>query len=106
MREAPSIDIIAQLQEEGARIKAYDPQAMHNASKILPNVRLCHDPYEAATDSDALVLITEWEEFKSLDLPRIKQLLRQPVVIDGRNVFDPANMRALGFSYIGVGRRE
>jgi len=106
MREAPSIDIIAQLQEEGARIKAYDPQAMHNASKILPNVRLCHDPYEAATDSDALVLITEWEEFKSLDLPRIKQLLRQPVVIDGRNVFHPANMRALGFSYIGVGRRE
>jgi UDPglucose 6-dehydrogenase len=106
MREAPSIDIIAQLQEEGARIKAYDPQAMHNASKILPNVRLCHDPYEAATDSDALVLITEWEEFKSLDLPRIRQLLRQPVVIDGRNVFDPANMKALGFSYVGVGRRE
>lgn len=104
MREAPSIDIIGQLQEEGARIRAYDPQAMHNASKILRSVELCHDPYEAARDSDALVLITEWEEFKTLDLPRIKRQLKQPVVIDGRNVFDPARMRALGFSYVGVGR--
>lgn len=106
MREAPSIDIIGQLQEEGARIRAYDPQAMRNASKILRGVQLCHDPYEAARDSDALVLITEWEEFKTLDLPRIKRLLKQPIVIDGRNVFDPASMKALGFSYIGVGRRE
>ena len=104
MREAPSIDIIGQLQEEGARIRAYDPQAMRNASKILSSVQLCHDPYEAARDSDALVLITEWEEFKTLDLPRIKRQLKQPVVIDGRNVFDPARMRALGFSYVGVGR--
>jgi len=104
MREAPSIDIIGQLQEEGARIRAYDPQAMRNASKILRSVQLCHDPYEAARDSDALVLITEWEEFKTLDLPRIKRQLKQPVVIDGRNVFDPARMRALGFSYEGVGR--
>ncbi len=106
MREAPSIDIIGQLQEEGARIRAYDPQAMRNASKVLRSVQLCHDPYEAARDSDALVLITEWEEFKTLDLPRIKRQLKQPVVIDGRNVFDPARMRALGFSYVGVGRRE
>jgi len=104
MREAPSVHIIGRLQEEGSRIKAYDPQATANASKILRSVELCHDPYEVARDSDALVLLTEWEEFKSLDLPRIKRLLRQPVVIDGRNVFDPARMRALGFSYVGVGQ--
>jgi len=106
MREAPSIDIIGQLQEEGARIRAYDPQAMRNASKILRAVQLCCDAYEAARDSDALVLVTEWEEFKTLDLLEIKRLLKKPVVIDGRNVFDPAHMKALGFSYVGVGRRE
>ncbi len=104
IREAPSIDIIGRLQQEGARIRAYDPQAMCNASKVLCGVQLCHDPYEAARDSDALVLITEWEEFRTLDLSRIKRLLRQPVVIDGRNVFDPARMKGLGFSYTGVGR--
>jgi UDPglucose 6-dehydrogenase len=104
MREAPSIDIIRQLQEEGVQIKAYDPQAMKNAGRILHNIEYCLSPYEAAKDSDALVIITEWNEFKSLDLLRIKKLLRQPVIIDGRNVFDPAKMKALGFSYTGVGR--
>lgn len=104
VRGAPSIDIIRQLQAEGAQIKVYDPQAMNNAKKMLHNVEYCHNPYEVAEDSDALVVITEWEEFKSLDLLRIKQLLKQPVIIDGRNIFDPVEMKALGFSYTGVGR--
>lgn len=104
MREAPSVDIIRQLQEEGVQIKAYDPQAMNNAGRILHNIEYCPSPYEAAKDSDALIIVTEWDEFKSLDLLRIKRLLKQPIIIDGRNVFDPAKMEALGFSYIGVGR--
>lgn len=104
MREAPSIDIISQLQEEEANIKAYDPQAMGNARRTLHNVEYCPNPYEVAKDSDALIIVTEWEEFKSLDLLRIKQLLKQPVIIDGRNIFDPAKMKASGFFYTGVGR--
>ena len=104
MREAPSVDIIGQLQQEGVRIKAYDPEAMNNARQILQNIEYCPDPYEAARDSDALVIITEWEEFKNIDLLRIKQLLRQPVIIDGRNIFDPVEMTTLGFFYTGVGR--
>jgi len=104
MREAPSIDIIRQLQQEGVQIKAYDPQAMKNAGRILHNIEYCPSPYEAAKDSDALIIVTEWEEFKNLDLLRIKQLLKQPVIVDSRNVFAPAKIKALGFSYIGVGR--
>lgn len=104
MREAPSIDIIRQLQQEGVQIKAYDPQAMKNAGRILHNIEYCPSPYEAAKDSDALIIVTEWEEFKNLDLLRIKQLLKQPVIVDSRNVFDPAKIKASGFSYIGVGR--
>jgi UDPglucose 6-dehydrogenase len=104
MREAPSIDIIRKLQQERVRIKAYDPQAMENAKAILDDVEYCKDPYDVARDSDALILITEWDEFRSLDLPRIKGLLKQPVVIDGRNIYEPEKMRQLGFVYQGVGR--
>lgn len=104
MREAPSIDIIAKLQEEGAKIKAYDPQAMENAKRILPNITYCETPYQAAKDSDALIIITEWEEFKNLDLFKVKKLLKQPVIIDGRNIFDPSQMEELEFIYHGVGR--
>jgi UDPglucose 6-dehydrogenase len=104
MREAPSIDIIRRLQQERVRIKAYDPQAMENAKAILDDVEYCKDPYDVARDSDALILITEWDEFRSLGLSRIKGLLKQPVVIDGRNVYDPEKMKQLGFVYQGVGR--
>ena len=104
MREAPSIDIIRKLQQEGVQIKAYDPQAMENAKAILDDVEYCKDPYDVARDSDALILITEWDEFRSLGLSRIKGLLKQPVVIDGRNVYDPEKMKQLGFVYQGVGR--
>ncbi len=104
MREAPSIGIVAKLQEEGAKIRAYDPQAMEVAKKILPDITYCETPYQAAEDSDALIIITEWDEFKNLDLLKVKKLLKQPVIIDGRNIFDPSRMRELGFSYHGVGR--
>ena len=104
LREAPSIDIIRRLQQERVRIKAYDPQAMENAKAILDDVEYCKDPYDVARDSDALILITEWDEFRSLGLSRIKGLLKQPVVIDGRNVYEPEKMKQLGFVYQGVGR--
>ncbi len=104
MREAPSVDIIARLQEEGVKIKAYDPQAIENSRKILRDITYCQTPYQAATESDALMIITEWDEFKNLDLLKIKKLLKQPVIIDGRNIFEPSQMEKLGFTYHGVGR--
>jgi UDPglucose 6-dehydrogenase len=104
IREAPSIDIIHLLANEGARVRAYDPVAMEGARRVLEGVALCNDPYELARDADALILVTEWNEFKQLDLPRIASLMRHPVLIDGRNVYDPKMMHELGFEYRGVGR--
>jgi len=104
MREAPSMDIIRKFQEEGAQIKAYDPQAMENAKAIFGDIEYAKNAYEVAAGSDVLVIITEWEEFKNLDLSKIKKLLRQPVIIDGRNIFDPDEVKRLGFNYQGVGQ--
>jgi len=104
MRAAPSIEIAHLLQHEGAQVKGYDPVAMENAKRELPDVILCSDPYELAEGCDALVVVTEWNEFKHLDMTRIKPLMRRPVLIDGRNIYDPAQMEALGFIYRGVGR--
>ncbi|KKR76438.1 MAG: UDP-glucose 6-dehydrogenase [Candidatus Levybacteria bacterium GW2011_GWA2_40_8] len=104
MRDAPSIDIIALLQKEGANISAFDPQAMENAKKIFQNVTFCKDIYDAVKDTDALVLITEWNEFKEVELKKIKKLMRSPNIIDSRNIFDPKTARSLGFEYLGVGR--
>jgi UDPglucose 6-dehydrogenase len=104
MREAPSIIIINQLQEEGANIKAFDPEAEETAKKILSNIEYVNDPYDAIKDADALMIITEWNEFRTLDKQKIKQLLKQPNIIDGRNVYGPREMKELGFNYIGVGR--
>jgi len=104
LRQAPSIDIINILKKEGARIKAYDPVAMEKAKEILPDVIYGQDPYEVAKESDALLLLTEWEEFRELDLKKIKGLLSKPIIIDGRNIFDPKEMKELGFHYKGVGR--
>jgi len=105
IREAPSIHIIRGLQAEGVRVKAYDPVAMENARKSLPDVEYCKTPYEAAEGSDALIIVTEWDEFKNLDLQKVKELLKQPVVIDGRNIYAPEEMKKLGFRYWGVGRQ-
>ena len=104
MRYAPAIDVIEYLEGEGAAIKAYDPQAMKEAVHLLPKVTLCKDPYEAARGADCLVIMTEWNEFKELDFKRIKKLLRQPLIVDGRNIYDPKRMKAMGFRYLGVGR--
>ncbi len=105
MREAPSITIIPALMEKGARIKAHDPQGMEEAKRYLPDgIEYVKNAYEACKDADAAVLMTEWNQYRSLDLERIKRLLKQPVFIDLRNVYDPETMKRLGFRYTGVGR--
>ncbi|MBN1552061.1 UDP-glucose 6-dehydrogenase, partial [bacterium] len=106
MREAPSIDIIKALQLEGAKIKAYDPQAMDVARTYFKDsIEFCDNPYEVAKDSDALVLVTEWKEFKALDMKKIYDMLHYPIFIDGRNVYDPTEMRKIGFEYHSIGRK-
>ncbi len=104
MREAVAVDVIQALLASGARVRAYDPAAMKNAKTILPRIGYSKDPYEAARDADALMILTEWNEFKQADLRRVKSLLRSPVIIDGRNLYDLGLMRKLGIQYQGVGR--
>lgn len=105
MREAPSIEIINALQRLGAKIKAYDPAAMDEAKKILKDIIYCDDPYKAAEGTDALIILTEWNQFRNLDLERIKDQVTSPIFIDFRNVYNPEKVKELGFKYIGVGRR-
>jgi len=104
MRFAPSIDIINLLQKEGAKIKAYDPKAVEKAKLVLKNVKYCRDPYDAARDADCLVILTEWKEVKNINLAKIKKLLKHPILIDGRNIFNPCEMEKLGFVYKSIGR--
>jgi UDPglucose 6-dehydrogenase len=104
MRESPSVYVISELQKQGVLIKVYDPQAMEAAKAFLQDVEYCQSPYEAAKGSDVLILLTEWDEFKNLDFTKIKQLLKQPIIIDGRNIFDPATMKKYGLTYSGIGR--
>ncbi|WP_309121363.1 UDP-glucose/GDP-mannose dehydrogenase family protein [Paenibacillus sp.] len=104
LRDAPSLDIIAMLRQYGASIRAYDPVCGPKAAKLLPGVPITDDPYEALRDADAMLIVTEWAQVKSLDLDRAKAALRRPLVFDGRNVFDPAAMRAQGFRYFGIGK--
>jgi UDPglucose 6-dehydrogenase len=103
-RESPSLAIVRALHGRGARVQAYDPQAMDAAGKELPELTLCSDAYEACRGAEALVIVTEWNQFRMLDLDRVKALLARPVVIDLRNIYDPAPMRAAGFDYVCVGR--
>jgi UDPglucose 6-dehydrogenase len=104
VRDSPALAIAGALQRRGARVQAFDPQAMDAASKEIPDLVLCGDAYEACRGADALVLVTEWNQFRMLDFDRIKDLLEHPVVIDLRNVYDPGPMRAAGFEYVCVGR--
>ena len=104
MRFAPSIDIIRLLQQEGAKVRAYDPQAVHEARPLLKGVTFCKNAYETVRGADCLGLVTDWPEFKELDFARIKKLMRQPVIVDGRNLYEPGHMRRLGFRYTGMGR--
>ncbi len=105
IRQAPALEIIETLKSQGAKVKVYDPQAMDKAKKALSGVEFCRDAYVAARNSDCILLATEWNEFKELDFKKIKKLMRQPILIDGRNIYDPAKMRSLGFTYVGVGRQ-
>ncbi len=104
MRFAPSIDILQALQKEDVEIQAYDPQAMSNARKIFHGVRFVRSPYEAARGADALLVLTEWSEFLALDFKRIMKQMHRPLLIDGRNLYSPAEMKRLGFEYHSVGR--
>jgi UDPglucose 6-dehydrogenase len=104
MRDSPSIEIANDLIAEGARVHAYDPVAMEVARTYLPDVEMCTDAYKMAQDCDALIVITDWNEFKNLDLQQLRQGMRQPVVVYGRNIYDPELMEQLGFRYRGFGR--
>jgi UDPglucose 6-dehydrogenase len=104
MRDAPSLDIVPALQAAGALIVAFDPEGMAEAGKLLPGISFAKTAYEAATGADVLVVITEWHQFRGLDPRRIKEVMRQPRIVDLRNIFDPDEMRGLGFAYEGVGR--
>ena len=105
LRDAPSLEVIHLLQHEGASIRAYDPAAMEHARAALANVHFAEDPYDAAEGCDALALVTEWNEFKELDMRRVRERMRTPVLVDGRNIYDPDEMARLGFQYIGMGRQ-
>jgi UDPglucose 6-dehydrogenase len=105
MREAPSLAIVQGLQDAGARVTAYDPEAMAQASLMLRDVEPAKDPYACATDADALVIVTEWEQFRALDLKRLKNIMRHPIIVDLRNVYRADEVRKLGFDYASVGRR-
>jgi UDPglucose 6-dehydrogenase len=103
LREAPSLEIIRDLLTRGAFVRAYDPVAMEGTRALFPTVTFCSDPYEAAKGADAVALITDWNEFKGLDLARVRESMRRPTLLDGRNLYDPQEVAALGFTYCGVG---
>jgi UDPglucose 6-dehydrogenase len=105
IRNAPSIEIIKALKAEGAKIKVYDPQAMPKAKALLGAVKFCPDPYQTCTACDCLLIVTEWDEFKELDFSKIKKLMHQPIIIDGRNIYEPQTLKKMGFKYVGIGRR-
>ena len=106
MRDAPSLDIVPALQSAGANIVAFDPEGMKEAARMLPGVVFAKTAYEAATRADVLVVITEWHEFRGLDPRRIKEAMRQPRIVDLRNIFNPEEMRGFGFAYEGIGRPQ
>ncbi len=104
MRDAPSLDIIPALQRAGCTIRAFDPVGMKEAEKLLPDVAWCRDAYDAMTDADCLVIITEWNEFRALQIDRVRELLSEPLVVDLRNIYKPDDMAEAGFTYLSIGR--
>ena len=104
MREAPSIPLITGLCDMGAKVRAFDPASMKEARRELPDIEYCENAYACAEGADALVIVTEWVQFRALDLPRLKRIMKQPVMIDLRNVYRPAEMADLGFAYSSIGR--
>ena len=106
MREAPSIPLVTGLLDMGAKVRAHDPVGMEQARKELPDIEYCKDPYACVRGADALVIITEWAQFRALDLKRLKREMAQPVIVDLRNIYRPDDMAALGFIYESIGRRR
>ncbi|MBT4486365.1 MAG: UDP-glucose/GDP-mannose dehydrogenase family protein [Rhodospirillaceae bacterium] len=104
MRDSPSLDIIPALLAAGAEVRAHDPEGMEEARKLLSGIEYCDDTYDALDGADALAIITEWNAYRALDMPRVKALLRAPVLVDMRNIYDPETMRDLGFTYVSIGR--
>jgi UDPglucose 6-dehydrogenase len=104
MRESPAVDIIRMIEQRGARVTAYDPAATENARELLPMTTFSQTPYEAVEGADALCVVTPWNEFKQADLSRVAELMRTPILLDGRNIYDPADVRMRGLTYVGVGR--
>ena len=105
MRDSSSIPLVRALIEGGAKVKAFDPVAMDNARAMLPDsVQYCEDSYDAADGADAMIIVTEWNQFRSLDMERVRASLKQPVVVDLRNLYDPKRMKDQGFRYSSVGR--
>lgn len=104
LRDAKSLQIISNLLAEGANVRAYDPIAMPNTKKIFPQIEYCENAYDTANGADVLLIVTEWNEFKYIDLSRLKELMAQPIIFDGRNIYDPDRMCRLGFDYYCVGR--
>ena len=106
MREAPSLAIIAGLQDGGAHVRAFDPEGMAQARPLLPEVAYATDPYDCADKADALVIVTEWDAFRALDLDRLRDMMRAPVMVDLRNVYRAQDMKAHGFQYVSIGRPD
>ena len=104
MRESPSLDIVPALQAAGATVRAFDPEGMVEAKALLQDVEWCDDAYATMRDADVLVLVTEWNQFRALDLDRVKKLMKAPLMVDLRNVYEPEEMAEAGFSYVCVGR--
>lgn len=104
MRDAPAVDVINSLTEKGAQVKAYDPEAQENAKGIIKNIEFANDAYDTVTGADLVILMTEWNEFKEMDLEKVKGLVNKPALLDSRNVFTPVEMENKGFAYMGVGR--
>jgi len=104
MRDSVSLDVIPALQQAGAVVRAYDPEGMKEASKLIEGVVWCKDAYDAMKDADAVAILTEWNEFRALDMVKVKALLKKPVMVDLRNIYKPTEMRAAGFTYASIGR--
>jgi UDPglucose 6-dehydrogenase len=105
LREAVAVDVIRLLLDGGARVRAYDPAAMGHAQALLPGVKFAENAYAAAEGAHCLVIFTEWNEFKEMDMKRVHAAMRSPIIVDGRNIYDPEKVKALGFTYRGVGRK-
>jgi UDPglucose 6-dehydrogenase len=106
LREAPSLTILPALTAKGARLRAYDPVAMGKAKSVFKKIKYCKNPYEAAQGADAVLILTDWNEFKQVDFQKLKALVKQPILVDGRNMYDPQEMAEKGFAYHGMGRGE